>query len=357
MKEPFVSIILVNFNGLRYTIPCIESLNKMEYSQYELIVVDNGSKDGSLEALRKRHDIILIEAGSNVGFAKANNFGAARSSKKAEYIVLLNNDTIVTPPWLRELIAPFKNDKTLGAVMAKIHNKYEKNEYRFEGYGTMTALGYFSYAGLRNEKITDKDLPELFYASGCTLAYPKKLVSKPFDDDYFIYAEDTYCSWLLRLQGYHIKLVPKSIVYHEGSAVVKDFRQMSAFFTYLGERNRIMNMMIFYSWWSQIRLLPLGLIAAALNNLYDPKNFLNRLRAYGWIIAHPLRIGKKRKYVQRFRKVSDKHIFKYMSYKLFEEEHVSSGLFKKTLQALNAFAYGYCKWVGIKTKEMYSFKW
>ena len=95
MKEPFVSIILVNFNGLRYTIPCIESLNKMEYSQYELIVVDNGSKDGSLEALRKRHDIILIEAGSNVGFAKANNFGAARSSKKAEYIVLLNNDTIV----------------------------------------------------------------------------------------------------------------------------------------------------------------------------------------------------------------------------------------------------------------------
>ena len=336
MKEPFVSIILVNFNGLRYTIPCIESLNKMEYSQYELIVVDNGSKDGSLEALRKRHDIILIEAGSNVGFAKANNFGAARSSKKAEYIVLLNNDTIVTPPWLRELIAPFKNDKTLGAVMAKIHNKYEKNEYRFEGYGTMTALGYFSYAGLRNEKITDKDLPELFYASGCTLAYPKKLVSKPFDDDYFIYAEDTYCSWLLRLQGYHIRLVPKSIVYHEGSAVVKDFRQMSAFFTYLGERNRIMNMMIFYSWWSQIRLLPLGLIAAALN---------------------PLVIGKKRRYVQRFRKISDRQIFKYMSYKLFEEEHVSSGLFKKMLQALNSFAYGYCKLMGIKTKEMYSFKW
>lgn len=356
-NEPFVSIILVNFNGIKYTEECIRSLRKMDYKNYEVIVVDNGSIDNSLEKLRKMKDLKLIEEKTNVGFAKANNIGVANASKKADFIAILNNDTFVEKNWLKEVIAPFNADPTLGAVMPLIFNKYHKNEYVYEGYGTMTTLGFFSFAGLKGEPITENDLPEEFFASGCALVYPKKLSNKPFDDDYFIYAEDTYFCWLLRLQGFHIKSVPKAKIYHEGGAVTKDFRKMGEFFTYLGERNRILNMLIFYKWFSLLRLFPPFLFTVLLNNVYDPKNILVRLKSYAWILFHPIKILQKRHHIQKQRKVSDKEIFKYMSFKLFEEENLSSKFFQIFLKTCNKLVYYYYKLVGIKTKEMYDFKW
>jgi len=355
--EPFVSTILVNFNGKRYTQACIESLRKMNYKNYEIIVVDNGSTDGSKELFSNMPDIKFIDAKANVGFAKANNLGVKNANPNAKYVVLLNNDTFVEKNWLKEAIAPFEKDPNLGAGMAKIYNKYEKSDYRFEGYGTMTILGFFSHAGKKNVEIKDHHLPELFFASGCTLIFPKKLSNQPFDDDHFIYAEDTYFCWLLRLQGYTIRMIPKSIVYHEGGAVTKDFRQMGKFFTYLGERNRIMNMFIFYKPLSLLKLAPLAIFTLIFNNVYDIKNIPTRMKSYGWILAHPLRIAKKRKFAQSKRKVSDKEIFKYMSYKLFEEESLTSPSFRKILKACNTFSKNYCNAVGIKTIESYDHQW
>ena len=112
-------------------------------------------------------------------------------------------------------------------------------------------------------------------------------------------------------------------------------------------------MLQFFSVWSLIRLFPLFIFTLIFNNVYDPKNVFTRLKSYGYILVHPLNILRKRKAIQQQRKVSDQEIFKYMSYKLFEEENVSSALFKAVLKFFNMLSYYYCKIFGITTIEMH----
>lgn len=350
-RWPTVSIILINFNGIKYTKPCIESLRKLDYprSQVEIIVVDNGStKDRSIEILEKMNDIKLIKCSKNMGFAKANNIGVENST--GEYIAILNNDTFVDRKWLKSLVKALQRDSNIGVVMSKIYNKYEKAKYWFDGYGTLTLGGFFAW-NRRVSKETKENV-ELFFASGCSLLYKKDLVDKPFDDDYFIYAEDTYLSWLARLKGYTIKMVPSSIVYHEGGAVTKDITEMSNFFTYLGERNRIINYLIFFSLGNLVRVFPIMIATVFFSNVYDVKRAHIRLKSYFWILIHLLRILKKRRFAQSKRKIGDKEIIKAMSYKLFEEEQVKNKIFKAVIVFLNKASYSYCKLVGLKTAEM-----
>ena len=342
-----VSVILINFNGKKYTFDCIESLKKISFKDFEIIVVDNGSKDGSLEQLRIVEGIRLIEAGQNIGFAAANNLGALHA--KGIYVALLNNDTLVEKQWLTSLVNIMDHDQKLGVVMSKIYSKYHERDYVFDGYGTLTLLGFFSW----NRKISKntKKPVDLFFASGCSLLYRKQLVKQPFDDDYFIYAEDTYLSWLLRLKCYQVKMIPGSVVYHEGGAVVKNVKEMGPFFAYLGERNRIMNMLIFYEGETMIKLLPLFAFSLVFNLLYNLKRCGSYLKSYAWLLTHISRIIKKRSVIQKLRKVSDEKLTVFMSSKLFEQEQIKNPILKSIVEFLNALSLAYCKLVNIKTIE------
>lgn len=105
MRPPIVAIIILNWNGLRDTLECLESLAMITYPNYELIVVDNGSTDGSAACLRARYpDIAIIENKENLGFAEGNNVGKHALAKRTHYVLLLNNDTIVAPAFLDALV-------------------------------------------------------------------------------------------------------------------------------------------------------------------------------------------------------------------------------------------------------------
>ena len=109
--EPAVAIILVNWNRKEDTLECISSLRKMDYKNFRIIVLDNGSNDGSQEFLRQINDIEFIDNGENLGIVKANNIGIKRALEaKVDFILLLNNDTVVEKSMLSILVEAFEKD-------------------------------------------------------------------------------------------------------------------------------------------------------------------------------------------------------------------------------------------------------
>ena len=109
---PLVSIIIVNFNGKTHLKKCLDSLEKVNYSNFETILVDNNSTDGSVEFVTKNYsDVIIIKLNQNKGYAEPNNIGAHLA--KGDYLLFLNNDTIVTPEFIFEMIKVSEKDETI----------------------------------------------------------------------------------------------------------------------------------------------------------------------------------------------------------------------------------------------------
>lgn len=348
-KNPKVSVITLNWNGIHYTLPCIESLKKQSYKDFEVIVVDNGStKDDSVEQLKKIKGIKLVLNSSNLGFAGGNNSGV-KAASATKYIALLNNDAVVPKDWLKEMVECMDRNPELGEAMSKVYNRYSEKDYHFGSYGTTTHLLFIT---LYDFSVSEKNYVPIFSASGGALIYRKNLVELPFDPDYFIYHEDSYFGWLLRLKGYKVGVAPKAIVYHEGEATIKDVRSMSNFFAYLGERNRLMNIFIFYSPFTLLRLLPLLALTTLFTNIYDIKRMPLRFKSYAWLLLHFPKVLSKRFRIQGQRKVPDSKITPFLSAKLFEESHFKSGKVKAIVRVLNRLSIAYCRILCIKSVEL-----
>ncbi|MAG15614.1 hypothetical protein CMO88_00980 [Candidatus Woesearchaeota archaeon] len=347
-NNPVVSVILLNWNGIRYTVPCLKSLKKQSYKNFEIIVVDNGStKDNSVEILKKTKGIKLVLNSKNLGFASGNNVGV-KASSATKYIAFLNNDTTVSRDWLKELVGVMEANPELGEAESKIYNKYYNKKYQFDYYGTPTHLLFVSEYDF---DVSEKKYVPMFSTSGAAMIYRKNLVEIPFDDDYFMYNEDSYLGWLLRLKGYKAGVVPKAKVYHEGEATIKSVKGMSNFFTYLGERNRLMNLFIFYSPLTLLKMLPLILLTIFFINVYDFKKIPSRLKSYLWLLTHAFSILSKRFKIQKQRKVPDSKITPYLSSKLFEVKYFKNKSAKLVAKLLNGFSFAYCKLMGIKSVE------
>ncbi len=348
-KNPKVSVIVLNWNGIHYTVPCIESLKKQSYRDFEMVVVDNGSaKDDSVERLKKIKGIKLVLNSGNLGFAGGNNSGV-RAASATKYIALLNNDAVVPRDWLKEMVAAMDRNPELGEAMSKVYNRYSEKDYHFGSYGTTTHLLFIT---LYDFSVSEKNYVPIFSSSGGAMIYRRELVELPFDPDYFIYHEDSYLGWLLRLKGYKVGVVPKAVVYHEGEATIKDVRGMSNFFTYLGERNRMMNIFIFYSPFTLLRLLPLLALTTLFTNIYDFKRLHIRLKSYIWLLLNIPKVLSKRFMVQRQRKVPDSKITPFMSAKLFEDSHFRSRKIKAIVRMLNKLSVAYCRILGLKSVEI-----
>ncbi|MGP8012425.1 MAG: glycosyltransferase family 2 protein, partial [Halobacteriota archaeon] len=122
-REPKVAIVVLNWNGKRDTVECLASLNEIDYSNYEILLVDNGSTDGSQKYFRAQYpEIELIENEMNLGFAEGNNVGIRHAMNgRADYVLLLNNDTFVHPKFLSELVRVAEGGSRIGFVGPKIY--------------------------------------------------------------------------------------------------------------------------------------------------------------------------------------------------------------------------------------------
>src|SRR5512133_2769801 len=127
--KPFVSIIIVNYNGRHYLEACLNALQQQTYPRecFEVIVSDNGSKDGSLALLREQYPWVhVLNNGKNLGFATGNNVAIQQS--KGQYVLLLNNDTAPDPVWLEELVTAGQSDPKAGFITGHLHLFYDQLE-------------------------------------------------------------------------------------------------------------------------------------------------------------------------------------------------------------------------------------
>ncbi|ODS42959.1 MAG: hypothetical protein MSIBF_06805, partial [Candidatus Altiarchaeales archaeon IMC4] len=237
MADPLISVIIVNYNGKKYLGTCLSSLKKQTYSNYEIIVIDNASSDESIEFVRKTYPKIkLIVNDKNYGFAKGCNIGI--KSAKGEYIAALNNDTEVDKHWLEELVKVIETNDAIGSCASKLLFYNERDTIDSVGMLLLKDGGGVNRG--RNEKDMgqyDKS-EEVFGAPAGGALYRKKTLDEVglFDEDFFMYSDDTDLAWRIRLNGWKCMYVPTAVVYHVYSGSTSGF---SLFKLYYGERNRI----------------------------------------------------------------------------------------------------------------------
>ncbi|MDF2505028.1 glycosyltransferase family 2 protein, partial [Clostridium sp.] len=194
--SPKVFIVILNFNSFKDTKECLLSLQKLEYSNYEIIVVDNSSTDGSYEKLRTEFNTYnIIKSNENLGYANGNNIGIKYAlENKADYICVLNNDVIVEDDFLDKIIKVMEDDKDIGLAGPCICKYHDKNIIQAMGaninlYNGLTQGKYKNY---KYSDIPQKDI-QVDYLGGACFVCRREVFEKIgfIPENYFLFFEET----------------------------------------------------------------------------------------------------------------------------------------------------------------------
>jgi hypothetical protein len=238
-----IAIIIVNYNGYIDTAECIESIQKSTYFLYQIIVVDNKSTDDSVDNLKKYQNIysfVLLEINDNRGFSAGNNFGIKYAiDQQFDYILLLNNDTLVDSSLLHELVKTEEIYFDKAIITSKIYYAYDKDVLWYAG-------GKFNKITSRTEHIGIHEIDQGQYdtekkvslISGCCMFFPCESVNVIglMDEDYFLYCEDTDYGCRFVEAGFDLVYQPKAILYHK---VNSSTAKMSDLICYYSVRNKL----------------------------------------------------------------------------------------------------------------------
>lgn len=322
-KLPQVSIIIVNWNGGKIFKNCLKSLEKLLYPNWELIIVDNGSNDNSELLYKEVHlnakRVKLLKNKTNLGFAEANNQGYKVS--KGEFVLLLNNDTKITPNFLNVLLKSFEKDKKLGVVQPKIKVMDKKD--RLDNSGTfLTKTGFLEHWGYmeKDGKEFNKE-KYIFSAKGACMLTKREVIDKVglFDKDFGSYFEESDFCWRAWLAGWKVKYIPNTYIYHKVGFTSKKMSQIDV--NYVSLKNRICSFCknldqknLFLILGTHIIII-IGLGVYYLIKLEFSKSSMV-FRALSWNITNIDKTRKKRYKVQKLRTKKDDEIFKYFMHKV-----------------------------------------
>jgi GT2 family glycosyltransferase len=216
---PLVSVIIPNWNGLDHLPVCLESLRHQALEGQEIIVVDNGSSDDSVEWVRTEHpDVTMLALGENQGFVGACNAGIAAS--QGEFVALLNNDTEVDRNWLAAIVDAFERYPEAGMVASKMLLFDRRDTFHTAG-DFYRVNGLPGNRGVWQEDIGQYDQEEyVFSACGGSAAYRRAMLDEIglLDEDFFFSCEDIDLGWRAQLAGWRCIYTPEAIVYHKLSA-------------------------------------------------------------------------------------------------------------------------------------------
>jgi GT2 family glycosyltransferase len=366
--NPKVTIITLNWNGWQDTLECLASLYHIDYDNYRVILVDNASTDDSLAkieaycmnelnlasyftedlvrnklitvvhytegdaepetdrsravAQQANHALTVIKSDKNYGFAEGNNIGVAYALNAfdPDYILILNNDTIVDRHFLRALVDVAQSDEQIGLLQPKI---LRYADALIDNTGSLCdRLAYCKPRGLGELDAGqyDRDRRDnFFYVTGACMLIRKSVLSalsgECFDPYLFAYYEDVDLSWLARLLGFKVGYSPDSVCYHKGSAA---FGNRSPFIAYLSDRNRLRVLMKNYALTSLFFILPLTIVlksaalAAECVISIDLRYIASFVKALAWNTLQLRNTLALRRKLQSKRKVSDNDIVKHM---------------------------------------------
>lgn len=320
-NKPLISIIILNWNGKKYLKDCFDSLESQTYPNFEIILVDNGSEDGSVKFVRENFpQIKIIGNKKNLGFAKGNNIGIKLA--KGKYIFVLNNDTKVEKNCLENLVEAAEKDDKIGMCAPKILSF--GNPQIIDSVGLNIYFDGMSRGRGRMEIDDGKynKIEEILFPSGCAALYRKTMIDEIglFDENFFAYCEDTDLGLRGRLAGWKAILVPSATVYHHYSGSTEKYSDFKAF---LVERNHF---------WVALKNFPLSLLflvpfytllryfftiygilikqgPAAKFHSSKLKLPLILIGAYISTLKGMPRILKKRKFIQKNKKITTKEIY------------------------------------------------
>lgn len=236
LSHNIVTIVIVNWNGKKYLKGCLDSLQKQSYCDYEAIIIDNGSKDGSVEYIQQNYpNTKLFQLKRNMGYSVGMNVALEHSKNK--YIIALNNDTTLDQNWLFALVKMAESDERIGSCQPKILSL--QNPAFLDSVGLSINKDGESFQIGFQEKDTGQynTVRELLGACSASVLYRRQALMQigGFDQDFFAYFEDVDVALRLKKAGWKCMYVPTAIVYHYGSATgVND----SFLKTYLLERNQ-----------------------------------------------------------------------------------------------------------------------
>lgn len=290
-KYPRVSILILNWNGWRDTTECLESVYQTTYPNYEVVVIDNCSANNSVEKIKEWADgktpveskffkynsdgkpikyikydrataerggdereeeikdlpsnkkIVIIQTGENLGFAGGSNIGIRYVIEKgSDYVLLLNNDTVVDKEFLEPLIKTAESNKENGIVGPKIYYYYDPEIIQAAG-GKVSWTGLHSLIGEKEKDICQHDkIKEVGFISGAAMMIKRHVTEDVglFDEDYFLYTEDVDWCYRVSKKGYKLIYIPSSKVWHKGSSSIRKTKNSTPL--YYRTRNKILFM-------------------------------------------------------------------------------------------------------------------
>lgn len=310
-----VAVIIVTYNAVRFIPDCFGSLAELDRTglDVDIMVVDNGSKDATVEMLKAYPHAEVIISPSNLGFAGGNNLAMRMAMERgAEFVYLLNHDTEITPDFLVKAVAAAKADPKVGSVQSLLLLSPDKelvnstgNAVHFLGFGY--CVDYRRKAVDVQKEYAGKK-PEIAYGSGAGVLFRCSLLAKIglLDDELFMYHEDLDLGWRIRLAGYKNIFAPESVIYHK-----YEFSRSISKYYYM-ERNRYYVFLKNLRVWSLVVLAPfllvseLGLLLAAFRSGW----WREKLRSYAYFFKASTwqRVARDRAAVAKLRTVSDREI-------------------------------------------------
>ncbi len=311
MKKALVSVIIANYNGKELLRTILDSFNKSAFTNYEIIIVDNNSSDGSQEFIKKNYKgVKLVINKKNLGYSGINS---ALKYCKGKYIMFLNNDMEIDKNCIGNLVKAIKSNKNAAMTAPKLVNFYNKS---LKSGGTWVSRAFYNGHIKGNDEKTLREVPYL--GVGLIKKDFVDLFGYLFDPDYFIYAEDLDLGLRIRLLGYGVIFVPDAVMYHMHAVTTKKSEKYRM--TFLLERNLLMtyfktlsltNILLFMPYIFLMRLI------AIIKDIISLKfmNIFARLYAILWVILNFNLVYQKREQIQKLRRADDKFILKVFSEK------------------------------------------
>lgn len=330
-EKPFVSIIILNYNGKNYLSSLLDSVFKNEYFNFEVIFVDNASQDGSLEfvkqVFRNKQKLKIVENNKNYGYAQGNNIGLRYVNERSKYVVFLNMDILVDKKWLSELVKYMERNPTVGAAQSKVLLISEKD--RIDSCGHF--LDFLGYTYQRGEDEKDykqyEKVVDISYPYGASFIMRKSLLSlvsvegELFDSSYFCYHEDADVGWRIRLAGFRVIYVPSSLVYHAkgGTGFRYDVKAKagSSSIVFHLTKNRLMTLIKNYSFINLCKYLPPLLFLEVSRAIFilplSGTHSIATFKAIFYVFRNLREILRRRQTVQtQIRRTTDNHIMQFM---------------------------------------------
>ena len=316
MDSVTILIVIVNWNGKRFLSKCLDGLKRQTYKDFSITLVDNASNDGSVSFVTKNYpEVKILALSENLGFSVANNIVLKKA--KSKYVVLLNNDAVAHPMWLKNLVNALETHPKAAFAASKMLFYDNPNVIDRAGDAyTRAGTGLLRGRGVSADKCNRQEW--IFGACAGAAIYRTEMLSDIglFDEDFFLLYEDVDLSFRAQLKGYKCLYVPEAVVYHKASSSIVYDSPISVYYSH---RNLE---------WVYIKNMPGPLIVKTIfpHVIYDIAAFFyflicgrgkDFIRAKKDAVKGLKKTLEKRQQIQANRRVDDRYIWNLLNKELF----------------------------------------